>query len=217
MFGLCCFRTSGPRPSPGTTGSLSTCCVPSLRPAGHSRGRPGVLSRVIPSVPTSGVPTHGSSGYQGDPPRPSTQKEEGSLPSPSTHRSERARRRVYVFRLQKKKNQNYFPQGCELERIKPNLGTLSALSAPHDKINFCSQHISAGGDAGSVVPATPHVPGHGLCWRGGGVPSTHPAGSSAGLCRRCPPGGQVHACISAAQRGLPTASPGRQHQSPFPT
>ena len=80
-----------------------------------------------------------------------------------------------MFRLQKKKNQNYFPQGCELERIKPNLGTLSALSAPHDKINFCSQHISAGGDAGSVVPATPHVPGHGLCWRGGGVPSTHPA------------------------------------------
>ena len=85
-----------------------------------------------------------------------------------------------MFRLQKK-NQNYFPQGCELERIKPNLGTLSALSAPHDKINFCSQHISAGGDAGSVVPATPHVPGHGLCWRGGGVPSTHPAGSSAGV------------------------------------
>lgn len=80
-----------------------------------------------------------------------------------------------------RKNQNYFPQGCELERIKSNLGTGSALSAPRDKI-FCSQHVSAGGEAGPVVPATPHVPGHSLCSGDAGGRAQHPSGSSAGLC-----------------------------------
>lgn len=51
---------------------------------------------------------------------------------------------------QEEKNKNYFPQGCELKRIKPNLGTFSTLSAPHDKVYFCL-HPSAGRDRGSMA------------------------------------------------------------------
>lgn len=40
---------------------------------------------------------------------------------------------------QEERNKNYFPQGCEIKRIKPNLGILSTVSAPHDKICFCLQ------------------------------------------------------------------------------
>ena len=71
---------------------------------------------------------------------------------------------------QEEKNKNYFPQGCELKRIKPNLGIFSTLSAPHDKIYFCL-HPSAGRDRGSMaslhtmgaqmlLPRPQHTPSH---------------------------------------------------------
>lgn len=40
---------------------------------------------------------------------------------------------------QEERNKNYFPRGCVIKRIKPDLGVLSTRSAPHDKICFCLQ------------------------------------------------------------------------------
>lgn len=63
---------------------------------------------------------------------------------------------------QEERNKNYFPQGCEIKRIKPNLGILSTVSAPHDKICFCLQaemevpwprSTPRGVDAASRAPA----------------------------------------------------------------
>ena len=181
-------------------------------PRGTAEGAPGSSAVLSPLSPQAGSPpavpqaitvtrpdqAHRRKRVPYHPPPPTVQR---GLAGESTCSGYRRR-----------KNQNYFPQGCELERIKPNLGTLSALSAPHDKIDFCSQH-SAGGDAGSVVPATPHVPGHSLCW-GRGCPAPTQLVPQRVSAHRCPPGGQVHVCISPAQSGLSTASPGRQHQSP---
>ena len=125
--GGCCFRSSAPGPLPGP----QVCWAPAVRqasgPQGKAEGAPAFSAVLFPCPHKLGPPpavpqvttvtrpnqTHRRKRVPYHPPPPTVQR---ALTGESTCSGYRRR-----------KNQNYFPQGCELERIKPNLGTLSAL------------------------------------------------------------------------------------------
>lgn len=196
-----------PQQCPGpsrTTGLLGTCRAPSLRPAGLKPGA-GILSVLFPCPHKLGPPPAVPPGYHGGHLGFSFEGRGSLRPS---HRSERARRRSTCSRHRRKK-QTYFPQGCELERIKPNLEHFPH-SAPHDKIGFCSQSMGLG--EMQALWSQPHTSGHSLCWVGRRHPPTAVLRGSlpAGVPR------WAGACVHQPKPKQGTmASPGIQHQSPF--
>ena len=174
-----------PGPSPRTTGLLSTYCVLSLRPAGQSRGRPGVLSNVIPSAPTSWVP---SPRFLRLPRRPAqTKNAEGNgfftIPLHPPFR-EGLQESLRVQVTEEEKTKTISPRAVSWKE-----SSRTWEQAPHSLPHVIKSSVRSTSVLAEIqVPATPHVPGHSLCSGGrGGVPSTHLAPQRVSA-RQRPPG-----------------------------